>query len=191
MNKEELQTILEQHKLWLETNTTKGIRAKLSCANLRDTNLSGANLRDADLSGASLTGADLSGASLTGASLTGADLCYANLVGANLSNVNFTAANLTGTNLQDANLQDAYLTGANLHGADLKGANLPVKNLETGKLYEIDISWYDYEKDEWFEATNSLICLISVNQDETLDFVEAGTGIIHRDAPSWLKYSFT
>lgn len=47
ISQEELQEILEQHKLWLETRFTKevkGKRANLRYANLRDADLSGANL---------------------------------------------------------------------------------------------------------------------------------------------------
>ena len=49
MKQSELNRILDQHKLWLESNGNKGKRA----------NLSGANLSDADLRGADLGGADL------------------------------------------------------------------------------------------------------------------------------------
>lgn len=44
MTREELNKILEQHKLWLDTNGTEGRRANLSSADLR-----GADLRGADL----------------------------------------------------------------------------------------------------------------------------------------------
>jgi len=50
MTGEELQQILEQHKLWLTTNGGK--RADLRSADLSGADLSGANLRGADLSGA-------------------------------------------------------------------------------------------------------------------------------------------
>ena len=55
MEKEDLNKILEEHKLWLEDNT-KGERADLSFADL-----SRADLTDANLTGADLTGADLTG----------------------------------------------------------------------------------------------------------------------------------
>ena len=59
ITEKELKTILEQHKLWLDSNETEGKRAYLRYANL--------------------TGADLAGANLAGACLYGADLEYANL----------------------------------------------------------------------------------------------------------------
>ena len=56
MNANDMKTILEKHRLWLN-NEDGGKMADLSGANLR-----GANLSGADLSGANLRGADLSGA---------------------------------------------------------------------------------------------------------------------------------
>ena len=72
MEQSELKEILDQHKLWIETNGAEGKRA-----NLYDANLTGANLTGADLEGANLTGANLTGANLGGADLTGANLTNA------------------------------------------------------------------------------------------------------------------
>jgi uncharacterized protein YjbI with pentapeptide repeats len=88
MDKKELDLILEKHKLWLEDNS-KGERADLSWANLREAELNGA-----DLSGANLRGAILSGAILRGAILSEADLHVANLSGAILSGAILRGANL-------------------------------------------------------------------------------------------------
>ena len=54
MSKQELQKILSQHKLWLESNYKEGERA-----NLEGTNLERANLERANLTGANLKGANL------------------------------------------------------------------------------------------------------------------------------------
>ena len=97
MNKDELKSILEQHRLWDEGNGGKR-----------------ANLRDADLQGADLPCANLPFANLRGADLRGADLPFANL----------RDADLPCTDLRDANLQGANLRGADLRGANLRGANL-------------------------------------------------------------------
>jgi hypothetical protein len=59
----DIKQILEDHKLWLDTNS-EGARA---------------NLRDANLCGADLCGANLRGADLRRADLRDADLCEANL----------------------------------------------------------------------------------------------------------------
>ena len=86
---EELQEILEQHKLWLETrfdDEVKGKRADLSATNLYNANLENANLYNANLRYANLR--------------------YANLENANLENANLRYANLRYANLENANLDD-------------------------------------------------------------------------------------
>ncbi len=57
ISSEELQKILEQHLLWLESEMKEGARADLSYANLARANLSGADLSFADLRGTDLRGA--------------------------------------------------------------------------------------------------------------------------------------
>lgn len=49
LTQEELDSILAEHKLWLETECTKGKRADLDGADLRGAKLDGANLRGADI----------------------------------------------------------------------------------------------------------------------------------------------
>jgi len=78
MNQDELDAILQKHKLWLD-DADGGIRADLKGANLRGAGLWGAVLRGADLRGADLRGADLRGADLSDADLRGADLRGADL----------------------------------------------------------------------------------------------------------------
>ena len=78
MTQEELQTILEKHKKWLN-DVPGGKRANLRGANLEGANLERANLRGANLKGANLIGANLGGANLEGANLERANLERANL----------------------------------------------------------------------------------------------------------------
>ena len=113
MKKEELEKILELHKMWLN-DEEGGVRANLCKADLSDANLCKADLIDVNLGGANLIGANLSGADLSGANLRETDLI---------------GANLRETNLIGANLNGADLSGANLNGADLSGANLRETNL--------------------------------------------------------------
>lgn len=87
MDQIKIKNILDIHKLWLDSNKQKGIRANLACANLRYANLTDANLTDADLSGA-----DLSGADLTDAKLRGAYLHRANLTNAILPDISWIKA---------------------------------------------------------------------------------------------------
>jgi uncharacterized protein YjbI with pentapeptide repeats len=54
MDRKLLYKILDNHKLWLQTNGEQGERADLSSADLSSADLSSANLRSADLSYADL-----------------------------------------------------------------------------------------------------------------------------------------
>ena len=101
MEASELKEILEQHKLWIETNKAQGKRANLKDANLVDANLGGAYLERANLIGANLRKANLKDANLTGADLTVANLSGANLTGADLTRAFLRGANLTNTILPD------------------------------------------------------------------------------------------
>jgi hypothetical protein len=82
---EVIDQILQQHKLWIETNGVKGDRAELRHA--------------------SLIGADLRNANLFGVLLCNADLRDANLLGADLRRVNLYGANLRGARF-DTNIRD-------------------------------------------------------------------------------------
>ena len=117
MDKDKLKEVEKQHKIWLDTDGMRGLRANLS--------------------GAFLGGANLKGANLEGANLEGANLKYAVLEGANLKDANLEYANLEGANLKDAFLEYACLYGANLEGAVLEGANLKDAFLEGAKFDDV------------------------------------------------------
>ena len=93
MTKEDLDKVLENHKLWIH-GKEGGQRANLSGENIRCVNFSDVNLRCADLRDANLKGANLKGVDLRDVDLRGADL-------------------------KGAYLEDTYLGGAYLKGADL------------------------------------------------------------------------
>ena len=88
ISKEELNEILQKHKMWL--NNDKGGER----ADLRGTDLKNADLRFADLKNADLRGADLSDANLRGADLRGADLRYADLtsIETNMNTIGYNLA---------------------------------------------------------------------------------------------------
>ena len=92
MKQSELKAILEDHKLWIQSDYKQGKRA-----NLQGVHLASANLQDVILRGANLQGADLRGANLP----------YADL----------RCAHLLDVDLEDADLESAYLRGAYLTGA--------------------------------------------------------------------------
>ena len=125
MNKDELNDILEKHKLWLN-NEAGGERADLSGADLSGVDLSGADLRWADLSGADLSGADLRRADLRWADLSKADLSGADLRRANLNHADLNKADLSGADLSEADLSDADLSKADLRRANINYSCWPL-----------------------------------------------------------------
>ena len=128
MTREELSTILENHKHWINEDCEGWENMK---ADLRGADLRGVDLRDADLYGANLRYADLCGVDLRGVDLRYANLYGANLRGADLRGADLRDADLYGADLRyadlcDADLRDADLRYADLRDADLRGAkNLP------------------------------------------------------------------
>jgi len=99
MKSTKLQQILNDHKLWLDSNGERGARAYFENADLKNADLRNANLYKANLGNAVLKNADLEDA-------------------------NLEYADLRNTNLYKANLEAAYLENANLKNADLKYANI-------------------------------------------------------------------
>lgn len=106
MEKEKLDKILENHKLWL--NGEGG-----ECANLRGADLRYANLYNIDLRCANLNSADLRCANLRGVDLSGANLNSASLSGASLYNANLYSSNLNNANLNNVKT-NMYTIGYNL-----------------------------------------------------------------------------
>jgi uncharacterized protein YjbI with pentapeptide repeats len=111
----ELASILDQHRVWVESGGEAGTKADLCGADLENADLTGVNLQGAFLQRANLRGADLSMANLRHASLVQADLCNANLLGAELRGANLMGATMYGAEglwlgrLGGANLYDAML----------------------------------------------------------------------------------
>ena len=103
MKQEQLDEIIQKHKLWLNNNA-EGERANLKYVNLEDANLEDANLEDANLRDANFEDVNLERANLKGAKLKRANLKYVNLRDASLKYANFEGANLEGANLEGANL---------------------------------------------------------------------------------------
>ena len=104
-----LKKILDKHFEWLTSGRSKGERA-----DLRDAYLKEADLRYAELTSANLKGADLSYADLKGADLTYADLKDVDLERADLRGASLSYADLRGADLSHADLRDAKLRYAEL-----------------------------------------------------------------------------
>ena len=189
MEASKLKEILDQHKIWIESNGVQG-----KCADLENANLEGADLTHADLEGAILCIAKLTGANLNGAKLTGANLYGASLRGANLSGANLSGANLTYVNLEYANLVGANLIGASLGGANLYGAvGLPnVSWIIPGCLVQLNENMHGF----YLKKENKLVnfgqdsfgFFIQDNREEkTFDMLVEDR--IIRNIPHWVKYT--
>jgi len=182
ISQEELNKILEEHKLWAESERQSGQQADLSKADLGNANLSNTDLRGAilrkanlleanlhkarlistDLSEAILRKANLSEAELFNTILSGANLGRADLSNANLGNAKLIEATLIGVNLKGSDLSGANLSGAdlgaaNLHKAYLFGAKLIGANLIRSDLSETDLRDSDLRKSDlrWANLTDA------------------------------------
>lgn len=103
---EDLEKIIEQHKLWLSSDKKAGAKANFFKADLR-----GERLNDVDLREANFTFADLSGAHLDGTDLRGAVLILTRLNGAfviqtELQDADVVAADVEGTYFEPHSLPD-------------------------------------------------------------------------------------
>ena len=159
ISKEELNNILEKHKMWLD-NKPGGERADLYNADLSGANLSEANLSDAELSRSNLYEANLYKADLSRANLYESDLIRANLIGANLYDADLSEAYLNGADLSEANLSRAYLYKANLYNADLSGADLSGAKLDWPLVCPEKYSFIGYKK-----CRDNLIAKLEIPED--------------------------
>ncbi|MHA2010604.1 MAG: pentapeptide repeat-containing protein [Candidatus Hodarchaeales archaeon] len=124
ITQEQLDEILENHRIWIESNNKNGTPADLSNKNLCELNFEGAELSRIIFNRSNLFKAVLSGA---------------NLEGATFNEANLTEANFFSANLKDANLKSAHgLSFENLAGCDLTRAGLPdsIKYYEPIKIVE-------------------------------------------------------
>ena len=152
---EYLETALERHAKWLETDGKEGEPADLSNAvlvgaQLSNSNLSRATLNKADLSSADLSNADLRSAHMRRATLTNAILRNAVLTETKFTRSKLNDADLVGAQLDEcslfradlsySNLLEATLVNANLSQANLKGSDLVLSDLSQARLISADLS---------------------------------------------------
>ena len=127
----ELNIILQEHKLWLDSNGTEGKKADLSYKNFCNHDFGGwvtkklIDLREIDF---------------TGSNFRGARLNCVDLSNSNLSRANLSFASLNGTKLKEANLNGAMFIGIkpwNLYftGGNFKGAILDIKLIALTHLH--------------------------------------------------------
>src|SRR6476660_5404031 len=108
----EIERLLAEHRLYLETEYHEGHRANFSSADLTGHDFSGLNLRGIKMDRAVLRGADF----------TGAHLQSANLIGVISQEARFDRADLSGARLSGANLVSASFENACFAKADMEFA---------------------------------------------------------------------
>lgn len=140
ISKEDLDRVLEDHKVWGNTGGKQGRRANLERVNLVGADLHGVNLAEANLYQCNLSKANLQGASLAKANLLGAQMG-----GANLQKASLWEADLQGARLNLANLQGANLSRANLSNANMREANLQKANCTRAVMKEATLSLADLQ----------------------------------------------
>src|ERR1700730_13000819 len=151
LSPDEIERMLAEHWLYLETEYHQGHRANFSSADLTGRDFSGLNLRGIKMDRALLSGADFTGAHLQSANLIGtilqeacfdgADLSRARLSGANLVSASFENACLAKAEMEFALMANAMLQGACLREADMSGAQLDAALLHRGRAPQGEPAW--------------------------------------------------
>jgi hypothetical protein len=113
-SKADLDEILRQHKLWLESDGKTGVQLGIY----------GADFSGADLSGADLRKGTILKSSLSHTNLLKADLRETVFIASDLNNVNLRNADLRGTEFFGSDLREGVLTGADMGGASLLMADV-------------------------------------------------------------------
>ena len=109
LSPDEIERLLAEHRLYLETEYHEGHRANFSSADLAGRDFSGLNLRGVKMDRAVLTGADFTRAHLQSANLVGALAEQACFDRADLSRARLSEANLVSASLEDACLAKAEM----------------------------------------------------------------------------------
>src|SRR5215471_3648280 len=125
----EIERMLAEHRLYLETEYHQGHRANFSSTDLTGRDFTGLNLRGVKMDRALLSGADFTGAHLQRANLIGAicqEACFdrADLSRARLSGANLVSASLENACLAKAEMEFALMANAVLRGACLSEADM-------------------------------------------------------------------
>ena len=196
MNSNEMNKILEQHKIWLTSNGKNGcqieLAADLSYRKIIAADLRCAGLMDCNLSHAKLSYSNLKGAGLCFCNLINADLRYANLSHANMYRANLQSANLRGADLRDADLSETDLRGADLSDTDLRGADLSNADLRDVNLRDVDLSCPNLNGTKLPESTFIILgqkYIISIYGDYVRASSCANTHYQNHLASEWRQFS--
>ena len=174
ISKEELDTILKKHKMWLN-NEPGGERA-----NLRGANLLGANLRDADLRGANLRGANLCWTNLSDAKLdwplvcpekgsfVGYKKCRDNLI-VELE-IQEDALRSSSTTRKCRCSKAKVLSITNLDGSEAN-VEYAVSKMDSGFLYKVGevSSVNDFDTNRWNECSTGIHFFMT--REEAVEYI--------------------
>jgi hypothetical protein len=192
----EIEEILKQHKIWINSNCWEGKQACFRNAVLRYESFTKKELVCADFSYADLRGIYMISTNLYGSSFEAAlakdgnffaaNLQYTNfehsdLEGANFENADLSYSNLSSAFLKNTNFENARLKGCNFYGASINDCIFPDRPLKVGKLYKVINRFVPYH--------NCLVCLISINDDKTLDLLDGKSGMLYRSQYNMIKFS--
>ena len=175
---EQLQEILQKHKLWLDGK--KGGE----CADLRYADFSHADFSHADLRYANFNYADLRYANFNCADLREANFSYADLRGADFSYANFRYANLRYADFRYANLL-AVGNMVNIKSvqADIWHVAYTHDTLQIGCQHHLITEWWAFEDEEidrmdrralaWWAVWKPILrTIIAASPAEPTGFVE-------------------
>ncbi len=117
----EVETILDNHLIWIESNTTRGTKADFSGKTIEQYDFSGKNLVCVNFFKSKLRYCRFSGSILNDSKFIAADVFRCDFTRASLDSVDFSWSNIKGTLFTDSK----YLTVKNFRRADLSSSVFP------------------------------------------------------------------
>ena len=188
ITQEELDMILKNHKLWLDTHGAEGEQACLSYMDLTGVNLENAYLHRANLIGTNLQGANLENTGLACVDFTGANISHANMSYANLRYAIMDGADLSGANMRysrfiyaslaNADMSMSDLQGAIFTAADLRGANLTCSDMSCAELEGANLTNADLKDANLKLADLTGVNLTNIKNLPDISMVCPETGLI-------------
>ncbi|MCP4631652.1 MAG: pentapeptide repeat-containing protein [candidate division Zixibacteria bacterium] len=166
---DELERILELHKIWHDTKGKDGEQANFQNIDLEGIDLRGRNLQEVRFSEVNLKNAILSDIDFSGAGFHNVDLTKANLRKCTFIRVGFNFSNLTKADLRDSRFLNMNFQGSVLTSADFRGAIIEGVNFRKAKnIIDIDFSGTDITYLEGF--SQEIIDLFRTDEDTWLPF---------------------